>query len=124
MSSTPKTKVCKECREALPLDAFRRHQNYRKPKDLGRSSRCKSCVKARAEKARAKHAAQDDALEAPRYYWDGYVPRCLRCQSKLYFDGQDVACRSCGEQITTARQPVPLVMTKLRLLQEASQATG
>lgn len=112
------TKRCKECLQDLPLDRFRVHQNYCKPKDFGRSSRCKQCVRERAERKKLEWAMLNAALEQPRYHWDGYTARCNRCSGMLYFDGEDVKCRACGEQITTARQPVPLVLTRLRLLKE------
>jgi hypothetical protein len=106
------TKRCKECLLDLPVGRFRIHQKYRD----GRSSRCKPCVRERAERKKLRRALQDRELERPRYYWDGYTARCLACNGGLYYDGEDVMCRWCGAQVTTARQPTPLVLTRLRLL--------
>lgn len=116
------TKVCKECLAELPLGRFRVHRNYKKPKDLGRSSRCKTCVKARAERKQQERADRNGFLEQPRYYWDGYKARCCRCHGNLYHDGAEVVCSACGEIITTARQPVPLVLTRIRLLKAQASA--
>lgn len=112
MDETSATKICKECRLSLPIKRFRIHRKY---KD-GRSSRCKLCVKERAERKKLRRAMQDSLLEVPRYYWDGYKARCKRCDGDLYYNGEDVMCRACGDQITTARQPVPLVLTRLKQL--------
>jgi hypothetical protein len=113
----PQTKTCKECLAELEITRFRVHQRYRDK----RSSRCKPCVKERAERKKLKRAMRDRQLEVPRYYWDGYMARCMACHGSLYYDGDEVACRACGEIVTTARQPVPLVLTRLRLLREQGQ---
>lgn len=108
------TKRCKECLLDLPVGRFRIHRKYRD----GRSSRCKPCVRLRAERKKLRRALQDRELERPRYYWDGYTARCLACGGRLYYDGEDVWCWDCKRLITTARQPVPLVLTRLRLLRD------